>query len=79
MDVSIRMNESRRKQSREIRASTNTLTSRGHWFLTFLLLQHFNAVAHVVLTPKHKIIFNSNLDAAMHYNVNMCVSDSLTL
>ena len=37
------------------------LTSSGfilyQWFPTFLMLQPFNKAAHVVVTPRHKIIF----------------------
>jgi hypothetical protein len=30
------------------------------WFSTFLMLQPFNRIPHVVVTPNHKIVFAAN-------------------
>ena len=35
----------------------NTHLFRLQWFLSFLVLQPFNIVSHVVVTPNHNIIF----------------------
>ena len=45
------------------------------WFSTFLVLQPFNTVSHVVVTPNHNIIslllYNCNFATIVNYNVNI--------
>jgi hypothetical protein len=48
-----------------------------HWFLNFLILQSFNEVPHVLVTPGHKIILlllqNCNYAIVMNHDVTIGV------
>ena len=47
------------------------------WFPTFLMLQLFNTVPHVVLTPTIKIfsllLYYCNFSTVVNHNVNICI------
>ena len=55
--------------------SPTTLFAFEQWFSTFLMLQPFNMVPHVVVTPTHKIILlllhNYSFATVVNCNLNI--------